>query len=263
MTTLTVSLIQLDVRDGAPETNVARARAMVHEAVRRGSQLIVLPELWPVGYALERASDLAAPLGEGPFAAVDAWAREHRVWITGSFLERTPTGFANTAVLFTPEGPLSPPYRKIHLFRLMDEDQYLESGDETPVYALPFGPVALAICYDVRFPELFRLYGERGARLVILPAEWPHPRLHHWRTLVQARAIENQVFMLACNRVGESKGTRFFGHSMVVSPWGEVLLEAGEQEVILTTEIDLDEVTRARQRIPVWEDKRLGVQGLT
>ncbi len=263
MTTLTVSLVQLHVRDGQPEVNVERARALVQEAVRRGSRLVVLPELWPVGYVLERASELASPLGEGAFAEVEGWAREHGVWITGSFLERTPTGFANTAVLFTPDGPLSPPYRKIHLFRLMDEDRYLESGHETPIFELPFAPTALAICYDLRFPELFRLYGARGAHLVILPAEWPHPRLHHWRVLIQARAIENQMFVLACNRVGENKGARFFGHSMVVSPWGEVLLEAGEQEVILTTEIDLDEVRKARERIPVWEDvRRFQVSGI-
>ncbi len=257
MRALTVSLIQLDVRDADPQTNVERASELVREAVRRGSQLIVLPELWPIGYALEEAERLAARLGKGPFAEVDRWAREHSVWITGSFLERTETGFANTAVLFSPEGPLSPPYRKIHLFRLMDEHKYLAPGHETPTFDLPFARVALAICYDLRFPELFRRYAAAGAILTVLPAEWPHPRLHHWRTLIQARAIENQVFMLACNRVGECKGTRFFGHSMIVSPWGEILLEAGEQEVILTTQLDLEQVKQARQRIPVWEDRRL------
>ncbi len=261
MRTVTISLIQLDVRDGDPEANLARGEALVREAARRGSDIVVLPELWTVGYGFGEVARLASRLGEGAFARVAAWAREHRLWITGSFVEAWQGGFANSAPLFNPEGEIVGIYRKIHLFRLMDEHRLFRPGDAAPVFDLPFGRAAIAICYDLRFPELFRRYGKQGVDLVLLPAEWPHPRLRHWRVLLQARAIENQYVVAACNRVGTSGETRFFGHSAVVSPWGERLVEAGEQEVVLTTDVDLEEVARVRAHIPVWDDRRPEIYG--
>jgi len=144
------------------------------------------------------------------------------------------------------------------LFPLMNEDMYLTPGTGPVTFATPWGKVGLGICYDLRFPEFFLPYALDDISLVLLPAEWPHPRLHHWRTLLQARAIENQLFVAACNRVGRSGETHFFGHSMVISPWGEVLLEAGEQEVLLTTEVDLDRVREARTRLPVLQSRLSG-----
>ncbi len=255
-TRITLSLAQMDIAVGDPSTNVHRAHALVAEAARRGSHLILLPELWNTGYALDQATALAAPLGEGIFALVSKWAREHDIWISGSVLERSQGGFANTAVLVSPTGDFVGVYRKIHLFGLMDEDRYLQPGDTAAVWDWPWGKVALAVCYDLRFPELFRHYALLGATFVLLPAEWPASRAHHWRTLVQARAIENQYFVAACNRVGTSKGETFGGHSMVVSPWGKILVEGGDQEVLLTVTVDLEQTTAARQRIPVLRDRR-------
>jgi predicted amidohydrolase len=147
-------------------------------------------------------------------------------------------------------------YSKVHLYRLMDEDKYLTAGDRPTVIDLPWGAAGLAICYDLRFPELFRKYALAGARMVILPAEWPRPRLAHWRTLLRARAIENQMFVIACNRVGETPGDHFPGHSAIVDPWGKAIVEGAEGEELLTAEIDLEEVIRFRELIPVFEDRR-------
>lgn len=256
MSTLIVSLVQMAITEGDPEANEARAYERVAESARRGSDVVVLPELWGSGYDLTRAASYASPVGEGLFARVAEWARTFHIWLSGSLLERAEGGLYNTAYLVAPTGEFVATYRKMHLFRLMDEHLYLQAGERPVMADTPWGPVGLGVCYDLRFPELFRVYALRGARWVILPAEWPHPRLHHWRTLVQARAIEEQMFVLACNRVGSAGDTQFFGHSMVVSPWGEVLIEGGEQEVILTTEVNLAEVEQARTRIPVLEDRR-------
>ena len=122
-------------------------------------------------------------------------------------------------------------------------------------------PAATIICYDIRFPELARKLALNGAQLLFVPAEWPHPRLHHWRTLLTARAIENQMYVIACNRVGRSGETSFFGHSMIINPWGEIVTEADENEQIVTAEIDLELVAKVRSTIPVFEDRRPDVYG--
>lgn len=253
---LTITLVQMDIALGDPERNLARGERFVAQAAARGSTLVLFPELWTTGYALERAAELASPLGEGAFAEMARWAQRYNLWIAGSVLERWHDHFANTAVLIAPSGEIRGVYRKVHLFRLMEEDRYLRPGDEAPVWDLPWGKTALAICYDLRFPELFRHYALNAATLILLPAEWPHPRLHHWRTLALARAVENQCFVAACNRVGTGKGEHFCGHSMVISPWGDTIVEAGEDEILLTATIDLGLASSVRQRIPVFQDRR-------
>jgi predicted amidohydrolase len=138
----------------------------------------------------------------------------------------------------------------------MDEEKYLTPGEEPVIVDLPWGRSGLAICYDLRFPELMRGYALGGVRLILIPAEWPHPRRAHWRTLLRARAIENQCFVVACNRVGTTGSTTFFGSSAVIDPWGETLVEAGEVETLLTVTIDTDLVEAVRRKIPVFADRR-------
>jgi omega-amidase len=260
MTTLTISLGQMPVVVGDPEANLDAARRMAAEAAGRESDMLLLPELWGSGYDLARAERHATTLDQGLFAEMAKMAREHRMWVGGSLLgyEGEPQGRPrNVFALFTPEGTLAAHYAKLHLFRLMDEDQWLAAGERTTLAEGPWGQAGLAICYDLRFPELFRRYTLAGARLILLPAEWPHPRLTHWQTLLRARAIENQCFVAACNRVGgDPNGTRFFGHSMLLDPWGESIAEAGEEACLLTATLDLDLVDTVRRKIPVWEDRR-------
>ncbi len=259
---VTITLVQMDCELGKPKENFSRAALNIGEAARRRSDLVVLPELWSTGYALDRAEELASPisgrsLGKSWFGRFAALAKRNRVWLTGSLLERQADGrFYNCMPLYGPKGELAAAYRKIHLFRLMDEDAYLAPGQDSTMIDLPWGRVGLAICYDLRFPELFRRYALNGAQLIVLPAEWPCVRQEHWRTLLRARAIENQCFIAACNRVGESGGTTFCGRSAVIDPWGEVLAEGGEDEELLTVTVDLNECSVARQQIPVFEDRR-------
>lgn len=262
---VTISLAQMDCLVGEPSVNFVRAESFVAEAARRGSDLVLLPELWSTAYDLARAPHLASPLADAYdaadpatnwFARAAALAHDYRIWVAGSMLEAHEGRYFNTLAVYAPEGSLAAVYRKTHLFRLMQEEQYLAPGPAAVTAELPWGRTGLAICYDLRFPELFRGYALAGARLMVIPAEWPHPRRSHWRTLLRARAIENQCFVAACNRVGESNGTQFFGASTVISPWGETLVEAGEVETLLTVTIDLNEADRARTRIPVFADRR-------
>ena len=261
MVEFALTLVQMDCLFADPARNFERAGAFIADAAGRGSDLVVLPELWSTAYDLENAGAYASPLATcaeepGWFGRFAALAKEHRVWLTGSLLEERGDRFYNTMALYSPEGTLAASYSKIHLFRLMNEDQYLAPGEAGALHELPWGCAGLAICYDLRFPELFRRYALEGARLLILPAEWPHPRRMHWRTLLRSRAIENQCFVAACNRVGTTEGVSFFGSSAVIDPWGETLIEGGETEALLTVRIDLDTVEATRAKIPIFADRR-------
>lgn len=253
---ITVSLGQMEVHVGEPERNLDCVREWTAEAARRGSDLVVFPELWDTGYALDRAGELSSPLGEGRFSEVAELAKEHNIYLTGSLMEDRDGAQCNCMAMFSSDGEMLGAYRKIHLIGLLDEPEYLTAGDEPLALDLPWGRTGLAICYDLRFPELFRRYAVEGAVMALLPSEWPSARLAHWRTLLRARAIENQMFMVACNRVGTSKDVSFPGHSTIVDPWGETVIEGGEDEMLLTVEIDLAKVDEFRKFLPVFKDRR-------
>lgn len=252
-----LSLAQTDILLGDVRANLEAAHPHVLEAWRRGSELLLLPELWTSGYDLERANELAETLDGYTAHVLSGWAIAYRLWITGSFLVRLPNGVFNAAPWFGPQGEILPPYCKMHRFGPMAEDRWLAAGAAPGLYDLPWGKTGLAICYDLRFPELFRGYAVAGARLILLPSEWPHPRLAHWRTLLRARAIEDQCFIAAANRVGSDRNNSFCGHSAIIDPWGETLAEAdGDSATLLTAAIDLAQADEVRRRIPVLSDRR-------
>lgn len=256
---LTLALAQLDLALGEPARNLERARAAIQQAKTRGAEVIVLPELWSSGYDLEHAAAHAAPLEQGMFAVLAELAREHRIAIVGSLLEARDGNIYNTATFYDAHGDRLGVYRKLHLVPLLNEPQFLTAGADAPIFDTPFGQCALAVCYDLRFPELWRHYALAGARLILLPAEWPHQRIAHWRALLPARAIENQIFIAACNRVGTSKGETFGGNSMIVDPWGEILIQGDTRAGLFIAPIDLDLVEDVRARVPVLRDRRAEV----
>lgn len=256
MTKLTVSLAQMSITLGDVKRNLNTMEKLTAEAARRGSHLIVLPELWATGYALERANELSDTLNTGLFTQLSTIATQNKISIIGSTLEKRGMETANSAAFIAPNGRLMGVYRKVHLFRLMKEEIYLQAGSSSLGMDLPWGRTAVAICYDLRFPELFRRYALENAKMVIIPAEWPAERIDHWRTLLRARAIENQYYIVATNTCGQIGDTVFGGHSMVIDPWGNIVAEAGDEPILLTVEIDTDRVDAIRQRIPVFEDRR-------
>jgi predicted amidohydrolase len=251
----------MNIEIGRPDVNFGRALTMMEQAVSVGNKpdVIVLPEMWNTGYALDRIEELADVDGERTKRTIRDFCRRHDVHvIAGSIaLKRGEDGgVCNTALVFDKGGNLIADYAKIHLFRLMEEDRYLTAGDRAVSFEIDGYPCGAMICYDIRFPELARKLAIGGAKMLFVPAEWPKPRLHHWRTLLQARAIENQMFVVSCNRVGTSGTTEFFGHSMIVDPWGDIVVEGGEEETILHAEVDLSLTERVRRTIPVFEDRR-------
>src|SRR5829696_2482507 len=171
---------------GDVRKNVNTAEEMITEAAQRGSHLVVLPELWSTGYALDQARELSNPLNVGVFAQMATLATQNKISVIGSALEKRGLEVTNSASFFAPNGRLMGVYRKIHLFRLMEEDRWLQPGEAPLIMDLPWGTTGVAICYDLRFPELFRRYALQGAKLVIMPAEWPIDRIDHWRTLLIA-----------------------------------------------------------------------------
>ncbi len=247
----------MDVVFGNPAKNLEKVHQFVELAAKQGSDILVLPELWSTGYDLEQASQYATSIDKGIFAETAVLARNYHIQIVGSCLSTlTEDKFGNTAVFIDNDGKILADYSKVHLFQLMDEHHFLTAGETLSIVETHWGQAGLAICYDLRFPELFRQYALAGCVLTFLPAEWPHPRLEHWQTLLRARAIENQMFMVACNRVGNDKKSHFCGHSCLIDPWGKVLVEAGEEEGIFSAEIDLASVTAVRQTIPIFQDRR-------
>jgi len=250
-----VSLCQIHIKPTDIDQNLSRALQALEEVVRQGGKLALLPELWSSGYDLPNA---AAQAERSPeiLARLALFSQEHGIAIGGSLLEQIGNQVFNTFTLIQPDQSAIQ-YRKIHLFGLMDEDTWLTPGNE-PVLADFCGlKASLSICYDLRFPELYRLYALQQAQLFLISAEWPTRRIEHWRTLLRARAIENQAFTAAVNTVGSSGGAVYGGNSAVISPWGETLIEApADAEAVLTVELDFQQLADVRKFMPIFSDRR-------
>jgi predicted amidohydrolase len=251
-----VHVIQLSYGDDeAPDAR--RARVADHVRAQAGADLVVLPELWPQGgFAYDRWEEQAEP-ADGPTvqamsaAASDLHAKVHM----GSFVERDDTGrLFNTSVLIGADGRLLTSYRKMHLFGFGEgEPKLMTPGTEVVVH----DRLGIATCYDLRFPELFRALVDRGAEMLVMASAWPAKRVAHWRLLAQARAVENQMFVVACNTAGTHAGVAMGGHSMVVDPSGAIVAEAGDGEEVLVVDLDLASVAATRSSFPVLADRRL------
>ncbi len=249
-----VAAIQMEVCSGEPKKNMVRAEAMLNEAARQGAQAVLLPELWTTGYALEQFEELAEERGGPTLQFLQAEARRLNLMIAGgSFVERGPGGVYNTSHMIGPDGTVLASYSKEHLFPLLREPQFLRPGSAGVVTGTPLGKWSALICFDIRFPDSARQLAYRGARVLWVPAEWPHPRLEHWRTLLRARAIENQMFVVAANRTGSGDNTNWCGHSTIIDPWGNILAEAGEEETVLVADLEMGLVEEVRRRIPCFE----------
>lgn len=260
----TVALVQV----ASPPQEPVRARrdrvgAMVVDGAH-DADLVVLPELWAPGYFAFDHYDERAETLDGPTAsAARAWAREIGAFIQlGSVLERAPDGrLHNTALLVDPDGRTIHTYRKIHVFGYRSrEAELLTPGCEVGVTPTRLGQIGVTTCYDLRFPELWRMLVDADAEIVITPAAWPAARTEHWQLFTTCRAVEEQIIIIACNAVGEQDGgVMVAGHSRVVDPWGRVLAEAGTDEGVTKATIEPEAVASTRAQFPVLDDRRLGI----
>ena len=253
-----VCLLQMQVVRGDREANRAAVRRLTEKAMQTElpPDVLVLPELWSTGYALDRAGELASPGGEDDAAFLGELAVKHHVsFVGGSVLAEVDGRIRNRAQVIDRNGRLTAFYDKIHLFRLMEEDRYLSRGNEICLFDLEGMRCALVICYDIRFCELVRRLAVEGAEALFVSAEWPMPRREHWETLLRARAVENQMYVAACNVCGVTGQERFAGSSMIVAPDGTVPARAGEKECLVYADMNVDAVRSMRKAIPVFEDR--------
>ena len=256
------SLIQIGVdEDESVDSRRRRVASLVRD--QAGADLVVLPELWTTGaFAFESFAEAAEPLEGSTYEAMAKAASDTGVWLhAGSIPERGPDGtLYNTSLVFSPSGDLAAAYRKIHRFGFdKGEAVLMGAGAELVTLRLPDTTIGIATCYDLRFPELFRGLVDAGAEMFVLSAGWPERRRSHWTLLAQARAVENQAYVLACGTAGTHAGVPQAGHSIVVDPWGEVLGEAGPDEEVLTVDLDPTRVATTREQFPALKDRLLGL----
>lgn len=256
------------------EASVARAEALVDEAARRGAKLVALPENTSYMGTEEEKRRLAEPVDGPTFQRLAAKAKQHGIFLlAGTLPERGPVlpgktepdRSYNTSVLYGPSGETLAVYRKIHLFDIAlgegathRESSSVIPGDRAVVAETPLAKIGLSVCYDIRFPDLYRTLVRAGAELLMVPAAFTVPTGHaHWEALLRARAIENQCYVLAAAQQGQNTPTRAtFGRSMIIDPWGTVLAVAPDRPSIAMAEIELDHLRSLRRRMPCLEHER-------
>ena len=266
-----LACIQLGVEGGAVEENVETAIERVRAAAAAGADLVVLPELFDVGYfafdSYARAAESVAGDRLDRFASV---AAETDVSVlAGTVVEDlaasaadgidvpAETGLANTAVLFDRDGERRLVYRKHHLFGYgSEETDRMVPGEAVPVVDVEGVRVGVTTCYDLRFPSQFREMVDAGVECVLVPSAWPYPRVEHWRTLGRARAIENLAYVAAVNGSGDFGDDALCGRTAVYDPWGTTLASAGEEPATVTAEVDPDRVAAVREEFPALRDRR-------
>lgn len=252
-----VACVQMDIAFGEPDKNYRAIEKYTEEAANAQADVIVFPEMWNTGYALDQLDQLADREGSVTRKLLSKLAKKHQVNIVGgSVATKRGDKYFNTMYIADRTGKMAAAYDKAHLFKLMDEHVYLNEGQSTNVFEMDGITCGGVICYDLRFPEWIRTHTLNGAKIMFIPAEWPKQRIDHWQLLLQARAIENQCFIVAVNRVGKDPNNEFNGHSMVIAPWGELLISNQTEEGILYAELNLEEVDRVRKTIPIFQDRR-------
>ena len=250
------------------DRNLEAADRLTREAAARGAELVVLPEKWPVLGTAEQTAAGAEPLDGPALTWARATARELGIdLVAGSLAEAVPGADrgANTAVHVGPDGEDRAIYRKIHMFdvevggRAYRESEHEAPGDEPALSATADGTgLGITICYDLRFPELYRLLATDGAKLLTVSAAFTETTTReHWEVLLRARAIEDQCYVIASNQIGEhAPGIRSGGRSMIVDPWGVVLAQAPDKETHITADLDPETLRRVRAQLPAREHRR-------
>ena len=264
-----VACVQLTSR-ADKAANLATTERLVARAAATGADLVALPEKWNAIGNPDVLHAAAETLEDGESVeAMRSWARMHGITLVGGSITERREGrekLSNTCLVFDPEGEVAAIYRKIHLFDVdvgglrYRESDAEEPGDEPVVARLEDWPIGLSVCYDVRFPELYRILALEGAELVTVPANFTlYTGKDHWHVLLRARAIENQLFVAAAAQVGETiPGKPSYGRSLVVDPWGTVLAQAPDEETVIFAELDRERLREIRRNLPSLANRQAG-----
>jgi predicted amidohydrolase len=262
-----IAAVQL-ISTPVPEENFAVARRLVAQAAAAGAQLVLLPEYWPIMgmHETDKVAHAETP-DAGPIQTLMAGlAKEHRIWLIGGTLPLIASEAGkvlNTTLVYNPEGKRVARYDKIHLFSFTkgdesyDEARTIVPGAQVQTFDAPFGKVGLSVCYDLRFPEMYRAMGE--CKLIVMPAAFTYTTgKAHWEILLRARAIENQCYVLAAAQGGQHpNGRRTWGHSMLIDPWGEIKAVVDEGEGLVIGDVDSTVLQRVRESLPALQHRKL------
>lgn len=247
---LRVALGEYDTGWHDPAGSLSRAADIVRHSKSAGADLVVLPEMCTTGFTME-PREYAEPLDGPSVARLSSLARESHIHLIAGVSTRAEGRFYNSSILFDPDGTITAEYRKQRLFGFVQEDESYSAGDAPVVAGVDGVELGLFICFDLRFPELFRVVAPRVDAIVII-ANWPLARQSHWETLLRARAIESQAYVVGVNRTGSAGGANYAGGSFVFEPWGETVAHGP----LAVAEIDPGVVTSARRKFPLVEDRR-------
>ncbi|MDR1741998.1 MAG: carbon-nitrogen hydrolase family protein [Synergistaceae bacterium] len=272
MNRFNVALLQVDSQQDKA-ANLRKIGGFIDEAARRGADFVSMPEMCAYiarkpdesgnDGCLDNAESVPGPITE--FMA--SKAREHGIWIHGGSIHERIDGAKktyNTTVVYSPKGDIAAVYRKIHLYDVdvkggvsYRESDAIEPGGEIVTFDTPYCRMGLAICYDIRFPEVFRILTLRGAKVIFNPAEFAlYTGKDHWEALIRARAIENECYMVCAGQIGIKPTMHTYGRSIVVDPWGNVIAKASDKEGVLMAEIDVDYVDKLRTEVPCLSNRR-------
>lgn len=260
MKKIIAGVVQFDVKKGQTGINLTNALAYLEKLASQNACLAVLPEMVSCSFDNEKLIDHSR-MTCTVIETLSVFARKNTMAIAGTLPETENGRTYNTMVFIDVDGILKGRYRKLHLFPLTGEHLYYTAGNKIVMIDSSLGRIGLMTCYDLRFPELARALCRMGAQLIVVSAQWPEPRKDHWETLIRARAIENQLFMVCSNRTGKEDGLQFAGGSMIVDPMGKALACAGDHAEAIVARIDPGLVEQARAVIPCLSDRRQDLYG--
>jgi len=257
-----IACIQLNIDWENQNKNFLATEKLIKKAKNLGTELVCLPELFSTGVT-ENTFKFAEEINGKTFTFLSEQAKENKIYLIGSFIMNVKSSLPrNVAIIFGPNGKPINKYEKIHLFTYNKENKFYSSGNKLVVFKKDDFKIAPFICYDLRFPEVFRIAVKKGTNVFVVIASWPNPRKEQWTSLLKARAIENQSFVIGVNRVGNSPKLSFFGNSMIISSKGEIIAQAGEKEEILIGEIKIEDLEDWRKRFTALKDVRKDCYGV-
>ncbi len=255
---LNIAIVQMVIWDGDKEKNLNNALTILNDLAETPAipDIVCFPELFTTGYNLKEVSQYAEEISGETIRRIAELSQDKFI-VIGSILEIEDEKYYNTAFILGKDGTIIGKYRKTHLFAPMAETEFLTAGNQLPVFSLAEYSdlkVGLTICYDLRFPEVFRVMALQGAQIIFLPSEFPSPKKDIWKTLIYARAIENQIFVIGTNRVGKGKADEFFGCSVITN--GDYFINLSDKKEIRIFTIDLDTLEPMRKNLPLLKDRR-------
>jgi len=238
-----------------PDHTLARVEEFTQHAANCGAKLICFPEQFATGWdplPLKNIQDIHGTI----ISSLQEYAKKYRIGIIGSLREKHDPLPKNTAIAIGSDGRILASYAKMHLFSFCHEHEGNTPGTDLGIFTLDSLTCGIAICYDLRFPELFRLYAQKGVQAVFVPSAWPQRRVRHWELFITARAAENQMYVIGVNTTGTTPVDQYSGASMTADPQGAIVSRANEAEQLLFTDIDPGEVTRTRDGFPIENDRK-------